>query len=189
MFSAIPVAHSTKRKEEYECIKEVLELLQYKNHEWIIHVDLKMTNFLLGQQTGYKKFPCFLCLEDSRDRRNHWTNKVWEPRLELKEGMPNIINTPLVPREKIIFPPLHIKLGLMKQFTKALDTETVCFKYIIASFPGLSIEKIKAGVFDGPQIRKLLKDTNFVESMTPVQSDAWRSFEQVVKNFLGNKRE
>ena len=41
----------------------------------------------------------------------------------------NIINEPLVPRHKIIIPALHIKLGLMKQFMKALTVEGCCFNY------------------------------------------------------------
>ena len=45
-----------------------------------------------------------------------------------------------------------MKLGLLKQFIKALPIEGKCFKYNILAFPGLSIEKIKAGVFDGLQI-------------------------------------
>ena len=63
-----------------------------------------------------------------------------------------------MPREKIIFPPLHIKLGLMKQYVKALSKEGDCFRYLCAAFPELSEEKLKAGVFDGPQIRKMIKD-------------------------------
>lgn len=49
----------------------------------------------------------------------------------------------------------------MKQFVKALPTDADCFKYIILQFPGLSIEKIKAGVFDDPQIWQLIKDEQF----------------------------
>ena len=51
--------------EQYEHIKLVLDLLQYKEHNWVICVDLKMVNFLLGQQGGYTKYPCFPCLWDS----------------------------------------------------------------------------------------------------------------------------
>jgi hypothetical protein len=36
-------------------------------------------------------------------------------------GQANIIHEPLISRENIILPPLHIKLGLIKQFVKALD--------------------------------------------------------------------
>ena len=45
---------------------------------------------------------------------------------------------------------MHIKLGIMKQFVKALDKNGDCFKYICKTFPGLSDEKKKTGVFDGP---------------------------------------
>ena len=43
----------------------------------------------------------------------------------------------------------------MKQFVKALTKEGACFKYIQDKFPNLSAEKVKQGVFVGPQIRKL----------------------------------
>ena len=32
------------------------------------------------------------------------------------------------------------------------------------AFPGLSYEKVKTGVFDGPQILQLIKDQNFITS-------------------------
>src|SRR6201995_4012794 len=86
---------------------------------------------------------------------------------------------------KIILPPLHIKLGLMKQFMKALNKEGSCFGYISSKFPGLSTEKLKAGIFDGPQIRQLINDSNFTNSMNEIESVTWYSFVLVVKNFLG----
>ena len=33
----------------------------------------------------------------------------------------DIINDPLVEREKIVLPPLHMKLGYMKQFVKTIE--------------------------------------------------------------------
>lgn len=44
------------------------------------------------------------------------------------------------------------------------------------------------GIFDGPQIRKLIRDENFTQSMTPIERDAWESFVLVTKNFLGNTK-
>ena len=76
-------------------------------------------------------------------------------------GDKNITNEPLVNRNCIVLPPLHINLGLMKQFVKALDKHGNCFNYIVKKFPGLSMEKLKAGIFDGPQIRKLIQDQAF----------------------------
>ena len=91
---------------------------------------------------------------------------MWPARNSLKPEDKNIINKPLVEPEKISLPPLYIKLGLMKQFVKTLDFHGDCFKYIGYTFPRLSEEKLKAGIFNGPQIRQLMKDSSFVASMT-----------------------
>jgi len=69
-------------------------------------------------------------------------------------GGQNVINGTLVARDRIILPPLHIKLGLMKQFVKALNEDGLCIEYIAHKLPGRTIEKLKAGIFDGPQIRQ-----------------------------------
>ena len=90
--------------------------------------------------------------------------------------------------KKIIYPPLHLKLGLMKQFVKALSTDGDCLNYIILTFPGLSIEKIKVGVFNGSQIWQLIKDEQFTSTMSDSEKNAWLSFRDVVENFLGNIR-
>ena len=127
-----------------------------------------------------------MCLWDSRAKQQHWIKKCRPTRNSLKVGEENIIREPLVEREKIRLPPLHIKLGLMKQFVKALDKNGGCFKYSCRFFPGLSLEKLKAEIFDGPQIRKLISDPNFTKNMTDVELSAWSSFVFLVKNFLGN---
>ncbi|ESN97976.1 hypothetical protein HELRODRAFT_177647 [Helobdella robusta] len=100
----------------------------------------------------------------------------------------NVIISPLVDRDRILFPPLHIKLGLIKQFTKALDKEGGCFNYMCQTFPGVTIVKLKAGIFDGPQIRRLIRDPEFEKSMNKVEQEAWNAFVLVVKNFLGNNK-
>ena len=187
-YASIPIGHSTTLKEKYGPVKQVLECIKYSQQNWKIYVDLKMLNFLLGQQSGYTKHPCFLCMWDSHDKANHWTKEDWEPRITLRAGDKNIINEPLVPRDRIILPPLHIKLGLIKQLVKALGKDSECFKYICRSFPGLSIEKLKAEIFDEPGIRKLVQDENFILSMNPLEADAWWGFVGVAENFLGNRR-
>jgi hypothetical protein len=50
------------------------------------------------------------------------------------------------------------------------------------------MEKVKAGIFDGPQIRQLIYDPHFIASMNEIESRAWSSFVLVVKNVLGNKK-
>ena len=112
-YASIPIDHSTKLKEKYEAIKQVLESIKYNQHNWKICVDLKMVSLLLGQQSSYPKHPCFLCMWDSCDKANHWVNKKdLEPRETLRAGEKNVIKGPLVPRDRIILPPLHIKLDL-----------------------------------------------------------------------------
>ena len=66
VYGAVPVGHSTVLKEQHDDIKIVIDLLKYHEHKWIICVDLKMVNYLLGQQSGYTKFPCYLCMWGSR---------------------------------------------------------------------------------------------------------------------------
>ena len=146
-----------------------------------------MVNFLLGRQGGYFKNPCFLCYWDSRTSTKHWVKKNWLAR-DLAVGDKSIIYEPLVSWDHIILPPLHIKLGLMKQFVKTLDKHGDCFNYIVKKFPGRSMEKMKAGIFAGPQIRKLIQDQAFTSHMTAVESAAWCSYVSVVQEFLGNTK-
>jgi len=53
----------------------------------------------------------------------------------------------------------------MKQFVTALNKESDCFAYLCEKFPALSIEKLRAGIFDGPQIRHLMQDKYFLLTM------------------------
>jgi len=80
---------------------------------------------------------------------------------------------------------LYIKLGMMKQFVKALDRNSPYFQYLCTRFTSLSYAKIREG-FDGPQIRKLMMDDIFTDTMTEIEEDAWNAFKEVVKKFLGN---
>ena len=136
----------------------------------------------------YTKYHCFLCMWDSRARNHHWRKRHWSERTTLQVGTANVITGSLVPRDNIVFPLLHIKLGLMKQFVKALNKEGSCFKYIYWKFLGLSNEKLEAGIFDGPQIRMLMKYSDFTSHMNNIELCAWNSFKSVVKNFLGNHK-
>ena len=187
-FAPVPIGHSVVMKEEYNNISTVLDRINYAKHKWLVCGDLKIISMILGQQSGFTKYPCFICEWDSRDRQNHWTKKTWTPRKALKVKEKNIVNEALVSREKILLPPLHIKLGLMKQFVKALNKEGQCFRYLIKKFPKLSEAKIKEGIFDGPQIRMLLNDSDFINEMNEIEKAAWLSFKKVVKNFLGIRK-
>ena len=41
-------------------------------------------------------------------------------------------------------------------------------------------------IFDGPQIRQLIQNKNFAQSMTPVERDTWLSFVSVKNTKAGN---
>ena len=76
----------------------------------------------------------------------------------------------------------------MKQFAKALDKSDACFRYICNIFPGLRREKAKVGIFDGPQICKLIKDQAFVSRITALVFVSRGSYVSVVQDFLGKTR-
>jgi hypothetical protein len=59
----------------------------------------------------------------------------------------------LVDPKKILLPPFHINLGIMKQFVKALPKTGNCFKYLCKTFLHSSKAKLKEGVFVGSDIR------------------------------------
>lgn len=187
-FPSIPVAHSAHLKETYENVKLLLEKLNYGCHKWDVCGDFKMLGFLLGLQGGYTKYSCFLCLWDSRADDQHYTKRDWPTRKELLPGIHNVKHEPLVPVDKILLPPLHIKLGLIKQFIKGLNSNSEALSLIRQMFPKLSEAKVKGGIFTGPQIRAMLKSKELVDVMTLDERTAFEAFRMVVQHFLGNKR-
>ncbi|GFX46375.1 uncharacterized protein TNCV_238371 [Trichonephila clavipes] len=75
-YASVPVGHSVHLKECYENLEFILNKLSYSDHKWTICGDLKVISMLLGQQSGYTKFPCFLCEWDSRDRKQHYVKQT-----------------------------------------------------------------------------------------------------------------
>ena len=61
-------------------------------------------------------------------------------------------------------------------------------KHIQKLFPKLLEAKIKAGVFVGPQVRRLIESDKFPEKLSEVELAAWTSFVSLVKGFLGNHK-
>jgi len=187
-FPSMPVAHSTHLKENYDNVKYMLEKIGYSNHQWEVCGDFKMIAFLLGLQGGYTKYSCFLCLWDSRATSQHYVTGQWPARTQLTTGQYNVIHDRLVETEKILLPPLHIKLGLAKQFVKALGSQSEAFQHICLMFPKLSDAKLKAGIFTRPQIREMLNCTDLEQKMSSLEKNAWQAFRLVVSGFLGNHR-
>lgn len=64
----------------------------------------------------------------------------------------------------------------MKQFVKAINIDLNCLGYLSRKFPGISTKRLKAGIFDGPKIKQLIKDRQFTTSMNEHESNACSSF-------------
>jgi len=130
IYAPIPIAHSTVMQEKYENRQVLLKKIGYELHRWQICGHLKIITLLLGQQSGFTKYTCYLCLWDSRAIQQHYKVRDWPTRTSLTLGSQNVIHVSLVNPSKILIPPLHIKLGLIKQFVKALDKTGKCFEYL-----------------------------------------------------------
>jgi hypothetical protein len=57
-------------------------------------------------------------------------NKLWPKWISLTPGKKNVISPSLVLPEKIYLPPLHIKLGFMKNFVRGMDKTGRGFEYV-----------------------------------------------------------
>ena len=68
-------------------------------------------------QLGYTKYCCFLCAWDSRARSSHYIKEDWAARNLNTDGK-NVTTKPLVGSKDVLLPPLHVKLGLMKNFVQ-----------------------------------------------------------------------
>lgn len=188
-YPSIPVAHSIVLKETYSNLQYILTKINYEVNKWLICADLKVVAILSGLQAGYTKYMCYLCEWDSRAREQHYKRTSWPTRSSSTIGSFNVINEPLVPKQNILLPPLHIKLGLMKQFVKALNQSNPSCLFLKAKFPNLSDAKVKEGIFVGPQIRNLFKDKAFEKTLNTLELNAWKCFKAVCEGFLGKNKD
>ena len=68
---------------------------------------------------------------------------------------------------------MHLKLGLMKNFVKAMNQEEAAFTYLWWKFRRLSEAELKEGVFIGPQIRDIIKDEFFDKALRGNEKAVW----------------
>ncbi|GBN54382.1 hypothetical protein AVEN_89011-1 [Araneus ventricosus] len=61
-FASLPLGHSVHLEENYNDFSMILEKINYQEHRWTVCGYFKMLTMLLGQQAGYTKFLCLLCL-------------------------------------------------------------------------------------------------------------------------------
>jgi len=127
--SSTPVRHIVQNREPYENMKILMEAIKYDKLKWQICGDLKVIALLLGLQQGFTKYCCFICEWHSRARSLHYSRKYWPARISLEPGIMNVENQPLVEPSKILLPSMHLKLGLMKNFVKAMNQGEAAFTY------------------------------------------------------------
>jgi len=141
----------------------------------------------MGLQLGHTKYCCFLCEWDSRTKTLHFLKTDWPQRKSLKVGKKNVQHAALAEWHKILLPPLNIKLGLMKNFVKAMDRTGSAFKYLAEKSPRLSEAKIKERIF---WVLRSASSSETVCSTTYCKvtrkKKAWDAFRMVSTNFLRN---
>jgi len=86
-------------------MKLLLGKFKYDEFKWKLCGYPKVVALLLGMQLGYTKYCCLLCEWESRDKKNHYVNKLWPKRTSLTLGEKIVVNHPLVLPGKIILPP------------------------------------------------------------------------------------
>lgn len=144
---SVPIAYSEEMRETRENIANLLRKVNYNKNMWMICSDVKMIGILCGLMKGWPKYPCHICLFDSRFKKPY-EKLEWPRRMEYVVGEKSIEAEPLVPGDRIIIPPLHVKLGLMRIFIVAVlkiqpELMTV-LKHIFSDKTDL---KISCGVF------------------------------------------
>ena len=93
---------------------------------------------ILNMQGGYIKYGCILCdwIATTEIPIKKKKKKIW-PQRKWKVGE-KIYRMILVVNEDVLLPPLHIKLGLIKQFVMTMNPSGrgvyVCFKIVSSSF-------------------------------------------------------
>ena len=147
--------------ETYDSIKIILDKVCYTDHMWRISCDLKVVAMLRGLQRGYTKNMCFLCIWDTRFKGNQYENHDRLARDPTEKGH-NCVNYPLVPMENVLMPPLQPK----------------------NIFPRISEAKLKEGVLNGPDVRKLMKSKEFKGTLDGNDYFGWRAVKKVIRYFL-----
>jgi hypothetical protein len=116
----------------------------------------------MGLQNGYTKFCCFLCEWHSHAKGVHCSKKKWPLHKSHTPGTRNVAHQSLVHPCKVLLSVLHNKLGLMKNFVKAVYRNGPEFSFLCEKFPRLSTDKIKAGVLIGPRYLSSSETLNLI---------------------------
>lgn len=125
-----------------------------------------------------------------RPKKMKYSKQPNNPRTSFEQGQLGVKGRQLVSNEKILFAPLHIKLGLFSQFLSSLPGDGKAKKYLKKKYEDvMSVAKVEGGAgFDGSMIRKLFKDDDFKTQLNRTELAAWLALISVSENFLGNRQ-
>jgi hypothetical protein len=195
---SIPLLYSPHLKENYTDIKKALKLIDYDNHGWPVIADLKLLNILCGIGCHSSTNPCLFCDWKGTFRSNKLDQQYDQPNAQPREqfvvGSKSVTNIPLITLDKVLLPALHIKIGLIGQFVKKLyktykenQKDHLGYKYLQELFHRKSEAKLQAGIFNGPDIRQLLKKSDdFRKFLDCKELRAFNAFDAICKGFLGS---
>lgn len=117
----------------------------------------------------------YLCIWDTRYIGNQHQKKDWTAQGVVIINHQNVTyQQRLVPVNNILLSPLHIKLGLLKNFIKALRNRgnERAIQRLVQIFPRLSQGKMKEGLLNGPDIQLNLRE--FLKKKRPMHDIIWK---------------
>lgn len=145
---SVPLFFSTTMKENHDSMVQLFEMIKYKTYKWKVCCDLKLANILCGVKRGFPKYFCFKCNWNTRQKVDHYTYDGWTGE------NPEMTDKVIENVDKILLPPLHIKLGIVQKFIettlKAKDDDgkmknVAVFDCLKTIFKKLSEAKILGG--------------------------------------------
>ena len=105
--------------------------------------------------------PCFLCTWNNRAKKQALESKTlartFKPLSRHCECNKRVFSF----QGENYIPSLAHKIRTDEAVYQSLEKDGNCFKNICSQFPGLSNAKLTAGILDRPQIRMLMRDSNF----------------------------
>jgi hypothetical protein len=203
-YPSVPVYYSTNKKETFDICKDLFAKINYHRYNWLFCGDLKIVAIILGLKFGNTTYPCFLCDWMKPGRNEQWVSRTGVLRGDnWQANEKSVIRDSLIDQRNVLLPPLHIKLGIMTQLIKRFlqrdepatrrsldlpDRQNKVFAYLENFFANLSEAKITAGVFNGPDIRRIMADEEFPVILDEDEREAWEAFRLVITDFFGNFR-
>ena len=191
-YPSIPLLYSPSLKETYSDVELALKIINYAQNKWRVIADFKLLNLLCGIGCASVANPCIFCEWKGTYRSNNkylQYHQKFEQRSTFNIGVASVVAKPLINIEDVLLPPLHIKIGLVAQFVKALSSDSAAYDFIKKKLAYKSEGKLAAGQLNGPEIRKLLRLSNELqELLNAKEKRAWIAFDNICKNFLGKYR-